>query len=262
VLRKHAVPFFGAAPLGSVTAEQIAHYKAVKVTRLAPKTVNNHLGVLSRMYRSAVEWGYLERNPVTGIGLLKLPPQEFAFWDTAQSERFLSVLQTTEPDHYLFFLTALRTGMRMGELVALEWSNVDLVRGRVHVRWSVHRGDRTGPKNGRGRSIPLSPRLAEALATRRGGGVSPLVFPDRRGGYLTRDKVKRPMWRATERAHLPRIRFHDLRHSFASQLVMAGVPLVAVQQYLGHAGMAMTLRYSHLSPAAERDYINVLDGDG
>ena len=261
VLRKHAVPFFGAVPLGSVTSERIAHYKADKVTGLAPKTVNNHLGVLSRMYRSAVEWGYVERNPVTGVGLLKLPPQEFAFWDAAQSERFLTVIQATEPSHYPFFLTALRTGMRMGELVALEWSHVDLALGRIDVRWSVHRGERTSPKNGRGRSIPLSPRLAEVLARQRQRcGRSPLVFPCQKGGYLTRDKVKRPMWRAIERARLPRIRFHDLRHSFASQLVMAGVPLVAIQQYLGHADLTMTMRYSHLSPAARQDYIKVLDG--
>ena len=78
-------------------------------------------------------------------------------------------------------------------------------------------------------------------------------------GYLTRDMVKRPFERALRKAGLPRIRLHDLRHSFASQLVMAGVPLVAVQQYLGHAELSMTMRYAHLSPAAKQAYVEVLD---
>ena len=95
-----------------------------------------------------------------------------------------------------------------------------------------------------------------------GDGRDSLVFPARRGGYLTADMIKKPFWRATAAAQLPRIRWHDLRHSFASQLVMAGVPLVAVQQYLGHADLSMTMRYAHLSPVAKRDYIRCLDGAG
>ncbi len=77
---------------------------------------------------------------------------------------------------------------------------------------------------------------------------------------MVQHEVKKPFWRATKAAELPRIRFHDMRHSFASQLVMAGVPMIAVQQYLGHADLGMTMRYAHLSPVAKRDYIRCLDG--
>ena len=76
---------------------------------------------------------------------------------------------------------------------------------------------------------------------------------------MSSDMLKRPMWRGQKAVGLPHIAFRDLRHSFASQLVMAGVPLIAVQQYLGHSDLTMTMRYSHLSPRARQDYIVCLD---
>ena len=259
ILRVHLVPHFGDAELRTVSSEAVALFKARQAKKLAPKTVNNHLGALSRLFRSAVEWGYAERNPVKGVGLLKLPPQEFRFWDAEQSEAFLAKVLGVDPEWHAFFLCALRTGLRLGELFALRWGDVDLVKRALHVRRSWSHGHLTTPKSGRGRSLPVSPELASALhALRHLRGE--LVFCQADGSFLTRARVKHPFWRCTRRAGLPEIRLHDLRHSFASQLVMAGVPLVAVQQYLGHSDLAMTMRYAHLSPAARQDYVARLDG--
>lgn len=268
-LRVHLIPFFGQRPIGSITAEDVARFKAIKRKERAAKSVNNYLALLSRLFRAAVDWGYIDRNPSTGVGLLRLPPSEFQFWDAEQSDRFLEVARQRERSFADLFLCALRTGMRFGELIALCWKDLDLDVGRIHVRRSHCRGALTTPKSGRGRTVPMSPELREVLAARkarrserrgRGGDLrNELVFPARGGGYLTTDKVKKPFWRATAAAGLPRIRFHDLRHSFASQLAMAGVPLVAVQQYLGHADIGVTMRYAHLSPVAKQDYIGCLD---
>lgn len=85
------------------------------------------------------------------------------------------------------------------------------------------------------------------------------MFPQPDGTHLTRDIVKHPFGRVIRAATLPTIRIHDMRHSFASQLVMAGVPLKAVQELLGHADIKMTMRYAHLAPEAKKDYVLVLD---
>ncbi|MFA4844936.1 MAG: tyrosine-type recombinase/integrase [Patescibacteria group bacterium] len=258
-LRVHLVPFFRDADLRAITPELVARYKAVKAKELAPKTVNNHIGVLSMLFRKAVEWGYCERNPVTGTGLLSLPPQEFRFWDREQSDAFLAAVEVTDPGWYAFFLCALRTGMRLGELCALRQEDLDFVKRQVHVVWNYTHGKLGTPKSGHGRLLPMSPRLSEVLRSRRHLRGS-LVFCKPDGGFLTRDMVKHPFDRATRKAGLPSIRIHDLRHSFASQLVMAGVPLTAVKEYLGHADLKMTMRYAHLSPAAREQYVGVLDG--
>jgi integrase len=259
-MRVHLVPFFGHADLRVIDAEMVARFKATKAQTHAPKTVNNMLGVVSTLFKFAVRWRYCEVNPVTGVGLLKLPPQEYSFWDRQQSDAFLEAAVEVVPRWHPFYLCAIRTGMRQGELFALRWDDVDFVKNQIRVVWNYTRGHLGTPKSGHGRIIPMSPQLAATLKAHR-HLRGPLVFCSDSGGYLTRDRVKRPFVRAVRKAGLPMIRLHDLRHSFASQLVMAGVPLVAVQQYLGHSELTMTMRYAHLSPAARQAYVEVLDGD-
>jgi integrase len=270
ILRCHLVPFFGNQDLRSIDQEQVALYKAAKIdgtasvvgkrtkTVLMAKTVNNHIGVISILFEKAVDWGYCERNPVTGVGLLRLPPQEFKFWDREQSDAFLGALLETEPEYFPLFLCALRTGMRQGELFALRWDDLDFVKRQLRVVWNWTHGKLDSPKGGRGRSIPMSAELGHVLHEHR-HLRGPLVFCREGGGYLSGDVVKHPFNRATRKAGVERIRFHDMRHSFASQLVMAGVPLKAVQEYLGHADLSMTMRYAHLSPTAKQDFIACLD---
>lgn len=180
------------------------------------------------------------------------------FWDREQSAVFLEAVQKTDPRWYPFFLCALRTGMRLGELCALRWDDLDFVKGQIHVVWSFTHGKVDSPKNGRGRVVPMSPQLAAALKAHR-HLRGPLVFCREDGSHLTRDNVKHPFDRATRRAGVRAIRIHDMRHSFASQLVMEGVPLTAVKEYLGHRELEMTMRYAHLSPDARQGYVKCLD---
>lgn len=258
VLRVNLVPFFGDANLRTITPMMVQRYKALKIQTHAAKTVNNHLGILSRLFRSAVDWNYCDRNPVTGVGLLPLPPQEFRFWDRDQSDVFLEKLRQRDPKHYPVFRCALRTGLRQGELLALRWGDLDFVKRRLFVRRNFTHGKTVTPKTGKSRMVPMSPGLASVLWDHR-HLRGDLVFCREDGSHLSGDVLKRPMWRAQRAAGLPYISFHDLRHSFASQLVMKGVPLKAVQEFLGHSTMEMTMRYAHLSPAATQAYVEVLD---
>lgn len=261
-LRCHLVPFFGDRDLRKITAEDLERYKATKARSLAAKSVNNHLGILGRMFRSAIEWDYCERNPARATQPLRLPPADLAWWQATESDTFLRTVRKNDPDWYPFFLCALRTGMRLGELVALRWADVDFERGSLHVGRSWSHGHETTPKSGRSRTLPLSPELSAALSALRAKPRGLLVFCGEDGGRLDRNKVKHPFWRNVKEAGVRLIRLHDLRHSFASQLVSAGVNLRVVQDLLGHADIKMTMRYAHLAPEERVEVVAKLDGLG
>jgi integrase len=273
-IRTWLEPFFGSREIATITALDVArlqaHIAGQPVSkgkgRTKPpkaKTVNNVIGTLGAMLQKAVEWKYIRENPCTGIEPLDVGPDAFAFafYDEEQSEAFLTTAARVEPAWYPLFLAGFRTGLREGELFALEWTDLDFVKGVIHVRraWDPREGICTLPKGGRSREVFMSPALAAVLRGHR-HLRGKLVFCDHAGDYLTRDMLKHPWERVRAASGLPRIRPHDMRHSFASQLVMKGTPLRAVQQLLGHADVKTTERYSHLAPGAESRYVALLDG--
>lgn len=157
---------------------------------------------------------------------------------------------------------ALRTGLRLGELRGLRWEDVDLRRSRILVR--VAADDEQvlhPPKNGKTREIDLGD---EAIDVLRGHKHlrGPHVFCEDDGAILSQRACQHGIEKCCKRAGLRLIGWHVLRHTFASTLVMRGATLRAVQDLLGHGSLAMTLRYSHLSPDARRDAVRLLDGHG
>ena len=260
ILRNHLVPFFGDQDLRSISVEQVEAFKSkmVKAGR-SPKSVNNYLGVGGRMFHSAIDWEYADNNPFHRTERLKEPQFDYLIWEREQSDAFLATVMTTEPKWHSFFLTALRTGMRQGELFGLQWSDLDFVKKKLHIKRSIRKRRVSTPKNNRFRTVPMSNQVAEALRSHR-HLRSDWMFTRDDGRPLTRNAIKWPFWRLTAAAGLPRIRFHDLRHSFASQLVMAGIPLAGVMELLGHADIKMTMRNAHLAPSETAKYIQVLEG--
>jgi len=266
IIRIHLLPLFGDREISTITRRDV-ELALADWTRsphpdtgkpLSAKTCNEHVGVLSSMLEAAVRWDYLRSNPCRGVKRLRMPPPPFAFYDAEQSVVFLDACRGIEPDWYPFFLTALRTGLRLGELLALEWGDVDFRSRTIVVRHSFTRGETTTPKSGRFRNVPMSGQVASALRGAR-HLRGPLVFCRPDGRHLTRDVIKHPFARVVKAADLPTIRLHDLRHSFASQLVMAGRSLSEVRELLGHADTKMTLRYAHLSSHVLADAVDVLD---
>lgn len=164
-----------------------------------------------------------------------------------------------DPEWHAFFLTAFRTGMRLGEIFALSWGDIDFIRHRLCVRRSVFKDTFVSPKNNRVRWIPMTEDLEATLKDHkhlRGD----LVFCRSDGKPLNRDILKHHFNRITFASGLPAIRHHDMRHSFASQLAMAGVSLLAISKLLGHSGTQVTERYAHLSPSSLDDAVKVLEG--
>jgi integrase len=234
ILRVHLIPAFGELALDDIGPREIEVYKAKKLKDgLSRKSVNNHLTVLRRALAIAVEWGVIKHVPA--MRWLEPPPPEFDFLTFA----------------------AVRTGLRLGELLALRWSDVDLEGGRIMVRRAVARGIIGTPKNGRGREVPLSEEARTALRGQARRGELVFSMPD--GSMLTRGATKWPLKRALALAQLRPIGWHCLRHTFASHLAMRGAPLKSVQELLGHGTIEMTMRYSHLSPDARREAVKLLD---
>ncbi|MCC6158873.1 MAG: site-specific integrase [Deltaproteobacteria bacterium] len=260
MIKNHLAPYFQHRPMNSIRRRDVEEFVAAKVQEgLSPKSVNNLWGTLSRLLRAAVEWEVIDRSPMLGVRKLKLSDPSFDFYDEDETRRFLDECLRSEPKWHPFFAAAFMTGARLGELAALRWGDIDLERGIVLIRRAIWRGCEGSTKSGRNRYVPINAFLADVLARhRRGKDPNGRVFLSGIDDTLTCNSHRKPFARVIKRADLKRIRFHDLRHSFASQLVMRGTPLRVVQELLGHATVQMTERYSHLYPTATRDAVEAL----
>ena len=256
-MKWHLLPGLGAKRLDAITNEQVQKLKLAMAQR-APKTVNNVLTVLSTLLKKAVEWGDLDKLPCT-IKLLANPKKTMGFHDFEEYERLLPVAQKRSPDAYLMVLLGGDAGLRLGEIVALEWGDVDLHARRLTVQRSDWCGHVTVPKGGRSRRLPMTERLTRALkASRHLRSDRVLCLPD--GKASTRDRVIKAIRGSQRVAGLPQAGVHVLRHTFCSHLAMKGAPARAIQELAGHADLSTTQRYMHLSPAATEDAIRLLDG--
>ena len=255
ILSRHLVPFFGPMRLDEIGVREIERFKAQVVTGRSPKTVNNILSVLRRSLTSAVEWGLIDVCPP--FKWMKAPKPDFDFFVREESDRLIAA---ASGQRKAMICTGVQAGLRRGELLALRWDDVDLVAGTLRVRRSYWRGHFTAPKNHRSREVPLTDTLRHLLTGQR-HLRGELVFCRDDGSPLSLDQVKRWVPYACQRAGLRRVTWHVLRHSFASQLAMAGVPLRIIQELMGHQTIDMTLRYAHLCPTTLASAVSVLDGD-
>ena len=254
VMRVHLVKAFGNMRLDEITTEDVQRMKAA-LTERAPKTVNNILTTLSVVLRTAVEWGVIARVPCA-IKLLKAPKGAASFYDFDEFERLVKAAQS-EPLALLLVLLGGEAGLRCGEMMALEWSDVDLAKRQMTVARSEWKGHVTTPKGGRLRHLPLTKRLGEALrCARHLRGLR--VLCDGAGVPLTQKVVQVLVRRTAKRANVkPGV--HILRHTFCSHLAMRGAPARAIQELAGHQDLTTTQRYMHLSPAALDAAIRLLD---
>jgi integrase len=166
-----------------------------------------------------------------------------------------------DPRAHLIVLLGGEAGLRCGEMMALEWADVDLGKRQVCVQRSAWKGQVTVPKGGRLRYVPMTLRLAAALRKHRHlRGPHVLCADD--GTPLTQRLVQGFVARAARRANLNTVGVHVLRHTFCSHLAMRGGPARAIQELAGHRDLVTTQRYMHLSPAALDSAIRLLDRPG
>lgn len=219
----------------------------------SPKTIANAIVPLREMLGHAVEWGYIAANPAVGVKRPRPEYREMHFLTATEVGRLIGA---AGEEWGTLLLCAVTTGARRGELLGLRWGDVDWNSRRLWVRRSVGlQGVIQQPKSrGSVRAVAMTPTLVSAL--RRHRLASPFseqddpVFASERGTPLDGgNMVKRALVPALRRAGLPQIRFHDLRHTFASLLIAQGEHPKLISEQLGHASIQITLdRYGHLMP--------------
>jgi integrase len=269
-IRKGFIPAFGDRQLSSLSRRDIEGYLAKRQSglvgpwqgrTLTPASMNREICRFKNMLGKAVEWGYIEVNPAEGVKQEREYVREADFLDRDEIRCLLAV---SDGNLFLMVLCAIYTGLRWGEQMKLQWRDVDFKRGLLTIR---------DTKNHETRHVPMNGILAEAMqrhrtAQARGeGGIRTCAFVNPATGEPYTDLRKR-FRAALKRAGIERhFTWHGLRHTAASQLVMAGVDLRTVGKILGHKSYAMTLRYAHLSPghlkeATERLGEHLAFGDG
>ena len=235
--------------LSELTQHKIEKFLSERIDekKLSTSTYNRHLSMLKAMLNKGKEWGLLLESPAASIKKRKEDSGRTRF---LSGEEVQALLNGASEIFRPLLITALHTGMRRGELLSLQWQDVNLHTRIITVQHS---------KSGKKRMIPLDDTVHETLKklpSRFGKGI---VFPSSRNGKDALTDTNKTFTRLTEKVELKDVRFHDLRHTFASHLVMSGVDLVTVQQLLGHAHISMTMRYAHLAPEHRAKAVKALD---
>jgi integrase len=261
-LRRHLEPFFGTRPLDRIDGARVTDYlKRKRAEGLSSKTVKNHLNFLHGVFAFAMKRGWASTNPVAQVDRPKKarsPYRRLRFLSPVE----LEALNRAVPDDVLglverpLYLTAAMTGLRQGELLGLRWCDVDWPAGRIRVADNYTRGAFDTPKSDHGRrSVPMADRVASELELHFQRSLyrtdDDLVFCHPETGHvLDASKVRKRFKEALAAAAVNRITFHELRHTFGTQMAAAGAPLRAIQEWMGHADAKTTEIYAHYAPDA------------
>ena len=274
-LDKHLIPAFGEMEIDKITRKDVKDF--INQTRkegLSTGSVRNYKAYLSSILSDAVEDELIPFNPVARTGKLikKDDKPEIRPLSWEEKTKFEEAVEKYYPRYYPFFLTALRTGSRMGELIALKPGDLDFNRGFIEVRRSCVRGRLSTPKSGKSRPVDMSKQLKEVLkkylvdrkkeVLKRGWGEAPeWLFYNEAGSMIDINNLRRRTFaKALEKAGLRHIRMHDLRHTYASLRVAKGDNLQDISKQLGHHSVKVTLDvYSHWLPGSNKSQVDELD---
>ena len=247
---KALVEEFGNSPIRSFNARIIEKYQSkVFSTGKNPATCNRILATLQHMFTKALEWEMVDENIYNRIRKVKMLVENNRRLRYLSEEECHVLIKSCAPHLKPIIVCALHSGMRRGEILSLEWDkHIDLKHGFILL---------SDTKNNSRREIPINQTLMSELKRIPRHLTSPYVFVDSQGRRYK--NVRKSLATALRKAGIKDFTFHDLRHTFASRLVMAGVDLATVKELLGHATLTMTLRYAHLSPGHMVKAVSVLD---
>ncbi|MFZ2310673.1 MAG: site-specific integrase [Patescibacteria group bacterium] len=252
-LSSHLVPYFGKYQLTDIRSLSIEEYKTYKLKKCYnPKSINNHLSVLAKCLRTALDWEITKTVP--RIKMLKSQPNKFDHLTQEESEQLLS---TATGKWHDMILTALYTGVRIGELLALSWEDVNLKDKVLTVKNSFSAGILSSTKSNRIRYIPLVDELCELLESLQQDTGFIFIDPEN-NNYPSPEACRRNLGWICEKANLRHIGWHTLRHTFASRLAANSINIIAIKDLMGHSEIRTTMRYVHLAPHLLRDAIMTL----
>jgi len=276
-LEQWILPALGKLELREITREKVRNLVTEQLGKsLSSKTVQNNTRCLSSLLSQAVEDGLIPVNVALKPGKL-LPKvstrRSINPFTRMEVATLLETANDKAPRYYPFLLCAVRTGMRLGELLALQWDDLDFHGRLITVQRNYTHGKLSTPKSGESRRVDMSLELCQALRDLRterhleaaANGWKHLpdwVFCNENGDLLDPDNLRhRVFYYLLDKAKLRRIRFHDLRHTFASLLLQQGESPVYVKEQMGHSSIQITVDiYGHLIPGGNKAAVDRLDG--
>ena len=236
--------FFPGKYLHEITPQDIEQYKSERIKEVTKSTINRALAVLKSLFNKAIEWGKAETNPCRAVKLFKEDNKRLCFLEKEEINKLLSNCC----DHLRpIVIVALNTGMRKSEILGLKWHDIDIKRNIIHLY---------DTKNGEKREIPMNEVVQKTIIGVLKDSESQYIFCNKYGKPYR--QVRTSFFTACTKSGIVNFRFHDLRHTFASQLVMSGIDLNTVRELLGHKSLKMTLRYAHLSPDHKKRAVDIL----
>ena len=276
-IENHIKPYIGSIPLNQLTSLDLQKlYKKLlnkgRVERkeskeqpkgLSAKTVRNINQVISSAMEFAKSQKLIRNNPTDGCSLPKAEHKEMQTLSAEQLSAFFT--EAKESGVYEFYYIALATGLRRGELLGLKWQDIDFENGILHIHRQVSRIDGEvveaplKTKNSY-RNVAIGADAVEILKAQKEKMQSDYVFPSPTGGPISPDSVLHMLHRVLNRAGLPKVRFHDLRHTFATLALQNGVDVKTVSGMLGHYSAGFTLDiYAHVTTTAQKQAANTMD---
>lgn len=267
--RLHIKDFFLDIKLVEINTMILLRFiKTKKKEGLSNKTINNILTTIGTIFNWAIENGYTNYNPAQRVKKLKVENLEMNFLTSSEITAVLEYAQMNYPDFYPLLLTAIYSGMRRGEILALTWDCVNFKECKIKVRKTLYKGQFLTPKTKNSiRDIRVPQKIIEVLKLHKSmqefENPLNLVFSQENGKPIDADNmVKRRFNKVLKGANVTQIRFHDLRHTYASLLLAKDMNIKYIQKQMGHANFEITMNtYAHLMPEvyiSSEDKINDL----
>lgn len=277
VLNNHVLPALGVLPLKDLTLERIDQFYAELLDMgVGRHTISYCHRTLHVMLEKAVKYNFIFRNPAHGATVPQVPTSEMSVLDEEQVNRFLSAAMGTR--YEALFHLAVTTGMRQAELFGLKWADISWQRGLLYLRRQAYRVKDQGvvfsePKTRAGRrTIKLSENTLQKLREHKARQAIErdlagkrwqeydLVFTSKLGSAMDQSNLRKEFYAILELAGLPKMRFHDLRHTAASLMLNNGIPVIVVSKILGHSKPSVTLDiYGHLFNEMQDEAARLMD---
>ena len=240
---KNLNPFFKGIRISKITPRSIEEYKIMRVEQVKPSTTNRELSLLKYMFTLAIKWNMVDENPVKGVKLFQERRINWLILDREAANKLISCAAShLKP----IIIIALNTAMRKSEVLSLQWHDIDFKMHFIFVRET---------KSGKGRKVPMNHIVAATLRLLK--RESKFLFYNPVTKESVKD-IKRAFKTACRKASITDFRFHDLRHTAATNMVNGGVDIVTVKEILGHSSIEMTMRYAHPTPENKRKAVDVL----
>lgn len=265
IIENEIIPFFNGVKIASlekVNIESFLEYLRDE-KELSNASINKYITLVGSILEKQIENGKLFQNVAKKVKKLKLQKTESRALTEEEIAKLLNTCKEVKPEFYPMLFTVLNTGLRRGEAIALMWENVDFEKNEITVKYSEYKGKLCSPKSDSSvRKVKITNTLKKVLIEQKlKSNGSKFVFPNSNGELYMGNNITRrfftPVMKAT---NIGQFRFHDLRHTYGSQLIAKGADYKYVQEQMGHSSANITLNvYAHVLPESTEKAITILD---